>query len=441
MFRDFSKPGHAYNCIMERRPPASITRRGFTAALTGCAFGSRVFADDGLLEEVERRACLYFYEQAHPVTGLVLDRVRADGRDDRRVASIAATGFGLTALCIAHRRGFLKRGVAEDRVERTLDFFARRVFTQKGFYFHFLDCVSGARAFECELSSVDTAWLLCGIIHARQHFDTRTIRRLASDLLHRVDWRWMLNGGTTLSHGWTPENGFLPYRWDEYSELLAMYLLAMASLTSPIPPSSWDAWVRPNKVAEEGQVFIESRAPLFVHQWSHAWFDFREKQDGWADYFLNSRLATMRHRDFCISLRHRFPWFGEDMWGITASDSRYGYLDWGGTLPTPSNARIDGTLVPCAAGGSVVFLPEECTRVLQTMLERYGSRVWTRYGFIDAFNPAANWYAPDVLGIDLGIMLLMAENLRTGQVWKDVMASPEAQRGFKAAGFFSPATL
>ncbi|HYO84406.1 MAG TPA: glucoamylase family protein [Bryobacteraceae bacterium] len=424
---------------MERRGQHSIGRRAFMAALASSV--SRLdAARDDLLEQIERRACLYFYEQAHPVTGLVLDRVRADGRDDRRVASIAATGFGLSALCIAHQRGYLKRSVAENRAERTLDFFARRAFTQKGFYFHFLDCVSGARAFECELSSVDTAWLLCGVLHARQHFDTRAIRRLANEIIGRVDWRWMLAGGNTLSHGWTPENGFLPYRWDEYSELLAMYLVAMASQTYPIPPSSWDAWVRPNRVAERGGLFIESRAPLFVHQYSHAWFDFRNKQDGWADYFQNSKMATVRHREFCIALRERFPWFGEDMWGITASDSRYGYLDWGG-IQTPSNARIDGTLVPCAAGGSVVFLPDECTLVLQTMIDRYGSGVWTRYGFVDAFQPEVGWYGPDVIGIDLGIMLLMAENLRTGTVWNTVMSAPEAMRGLKAAGFYDPTVL
>lgn len=393
-----------------------------------------------LLDEIERRACLYFYEQAHPVTGLVLDRVRTDGVDDRRVASVAATGFGLSALCIAHERGYLKKDDAEQRVERTLDFFARRAFCQRGFYFHFLDCVSGQRSFGCELSSVDTTWLLCGALHAREHFGKGSIRRLANEILHRVDWRWMTAGGSTLCHGWTPEKGFLPYRWDEYAELLAMYLLAIGSTTYPIPASSWDEWKRPNLIEDNGGSFIDSRAPLFVHQYSHAWFDFRSQQDGWADYFHNSQLATTRHREFCIGLKSKFPWFGENMWGISASDSQFGYIDWGGQK-TKANERIDGTLVPCASGGSVVFLPEECTRVLQTMLDRYGAKVWTRYGFVDAFHPQAGWYGPDVLGIDLGIMLLMAENLRTGSVWKTIMSTPEAIRGFKAAGFYNPQTL
>lgn len=187
-----------------------LSRRHFLfgAAAASAAAETR----PALLDEIERRACLYFYEQAHPVTGLVLDRVRVDGLDDRRVASIAATGFGLSALCIGHERGYLKKGVAEQRVERTLDFFARRVFRHKGFFFHFLDCVSGERAFKCELSSVDTAWLLCGVIHARQHFGGGRIRRMANEILERVDWSWMLAEGPTLCHGWTPEKGFSTLR-------------------------------------------------------------------------------------------------------------------------------------------------------------------------------------------------------------------------------------
>jgi hypothetical protein len=393
-----------------------------------------------MLEEVERRACQYFLEHCHPNTGLVLDRARVEGPEDRRVASIAATGFGLSAMCIAHQRGYVTSEFAKRRITATLDYFARKIYQQRGFYFHFVDIENGQRQFNCELSSVDTAWLLCGVLHAREHFDTRQISRLADELLGRADWRWMLNGGSTLSHGWTPEEGFLPYRWDQYSELLAMYLLAIGSNTFPIPASSWDAWERPPVVADRGNLYIDSPAPLFVHQYSHAWFDFRDRQDGYADYFANSRLATLRHRDFCIRLADRFPWFDENMWGITASDSRQGYVAWGGPSRL-SSAEIDGTLVPCAPGGSLVFLPDDCSRVLETMLDRYGKSVWTRYGFVDAFHPGAHWYNPDVIGIDLGIMLLMAENLLTGSVWKTVMATPEANRAFQTAGFFNPSVV
>jgi hypothetical protein len=386
---------------------------------------------DLLLDEMERRACRYFYEQSNPDTGLVLDRARADGRDSRRVASIAATGFGLSALCIAADRRYLPPGLALQRVERTLEFLARRSYNEHGFYFHFLDEVTGERAYRSEVSSVDTAWLLCGVIHARQHFNTARIRVLANEILQRVDWTWMWDGGPTLCQGWTPERGFLPYRWDCYCELLAMYLLAIGSDSHPIPAAAWDAWKRP-RVEEAGQPFIYSRAPLFVHQYSHAWLDFRNKRDKYADYFQNSRLATLRHREFCLSLKAKYPWIDQDMWGITASDSRSGYVAWGNPIDAE---EIDGTLVPCAAGGSLVFLPDECSQVLETMLTRYGKQVWTRYGFVDAFQPQADWSSPDVLGIDLGIMLLMAENLRSESLWNEMMSAPEVQRGFRAAGF------
>jgi hypothetical protein len=388
-----------------------------------------------LLDELERRACLFFYEQADPQTGLVRDRARSTGgRDPRTVASIAATGFGLSALCIANLRGYLSAADAHERTERTLEYFARRAPVHNGFFFHFLDAKTGQRAYGSETSSVDTTWLLCGVIHARQHFDTPRIRELANDIISRVDWDWMWDAGPALCHGWTPEHGFLPYRWDCYSELMAMYLIAMGSASHALPASAWTAWVRPKKEAERGTLFIESPAPLFVHQYSQAWFDFRGLRDGTIDYFQNSRLATLLHREFCIGLRDRFPWFGEDMWGITASDSRYGYIDWGGPSSS-ANTKIDGTLVPCASGGSLVFLPDECSLVLETMLARYGKKVWTRYGFADAFHPEANWWSPDVIGIDLGIMLLMAENYRTQSVWAAMMSAPEVKRGFDAARF------
>ncbi len=388
-----------------------------------------------MLDELERRACQYFYEQAHPLSGLVLDRAPVDGGPSRRVASIAATGFGLSALCIADQRRYLPLGAARQRAVRTLEYLAHRAQSQHGFFYHFLDAASGRRAYKSEVSSVDTTWLLCGVIHAREYFDSPEIARLANQIVERVDWTWMWDGGPTLSHGWTPEHGFLPYRWDCYCELLAMYLLALGSPTHPLPAEAWDNWKRPEIPFGPGnRPFIESPAPLFVHQYSHAWLDFRNKRDNYADYFENSRLATIRHRDFCVSLRDKFPWYGADMWGITASDSRFGYVAWGGPQD-PTNSKIDGTLVPCAAGGSLVFLPDECSRVLETMLERYGKNVWTKYGFVDAFQPQADWSSPDVIGIDLGIMLLMAENFRTESPWRAMMQAPEVKRGFEAAAF------
>ena len=383
---------------------------------------------EALLDEVIKRACLYFIEQADPRTGLVRDRARAAGPDTRPVASIAATGFGLSALAIAGRRGYLPPGEAQSRVERTLEFLAARRNHQRGFFYHFLDMHTGRRAWASEISSIDTTWLLCGALHCRAHFASPKIDRLTGELLDRIDWRWMLNGGDTLSHGWTPENGFLPYRWDCYAELLALYLLAAGSRTAPIPPAAWHAWKRPRRTYGK-LTFIDAPTPLFTHQYSHAWFDFRGRRDRYADYFENSRLATEAHRLECIGLAGRFPWYGEQLWGVTASDSRRGYQAW-----MDPGCPPDGTLVPCAAGGSMPFMPQECAAVLETMLDRYGKKVWGRYGFIDAFKPDEEWFSPDVIGINVGIMLLMAENACTGSVWRAMMTAPEARRGMEAVG-------
>ena len=413
---------------------AAFAAIGGVASARAALASPPVFHGERLLHEIERRACRYFLENSNSVTGLVLDRAPADGAlPTSTVASIAATGFGLSAYCIADYRGFIPSSAARARVAGAFEWLGRRAERKHGFYYHFLDAVNGKRAYGCELSSIDTAWLLCGVIHARQHFASSALDRLASGILDAVDWRWMLAGGDTLSHGWTPERGFLPYRWDAYCELMAMYLLAIGASESPIPASSWHAWKRPKRAAAGGE-YIESIAPLFVHQYSHAWLDFRHRRDDYADYFVNSRLATLRHRSFCLELRERFPWIDDRMWGITSSDSRHGYIDWGGP-GMAANAKIDGTLVPCAAGGSLAFLPSECSAVLDSMLDRYGSRVWKRYGFIDAFNPKADWWCPDVLGIDQGIMLLMAENLRSQSLWSAMMSAPEVQRGFAAVGF------
>ena len=241
----------------------------------------------------------------------------------------------------------------------------------------------------------------------------------------------MLNGGESFSHGWYPEKGFIKNRWDHYSELMIIYLLAIGSPTHPVPAATWEAFSRP-WFEYEGIRYINSPAPLFIHQYSHAWFDFRRKRDRHANYFENSVLATRAHIRFCANLRPRFPHFSEDLWGITASDWEKGYTAWGGP---PEQGKLDGTLVPCAAGGSLPFLPKECLRTLRVMRSRFDERVWKRYGFVDAFNPHTGWFAPDVIGIDVGITMLMAENLRTGFVWKTFMKNADVRRAMDRVGF------
>ncbi len=207
-----------------------------------------------------------------------------------------------------------------------------------------------------------------------------------------------------------------------------IYLLAIGSPTHPVPPEAWSSFTRP-VIHYKGFDYISGNDPLFTHQYSQAWFDFRNRRDAYADYFLNSVTATRAHKAFCLS----YPqWYSDDYWGISASDSIEGYTGWGGPPPI---GDIDGSVVPCAAAGSLPFLPADCLTVLRAMRSRWGKQAWGRYGFVDAFHPSANWYDPDVIGIDQGISVVMAENLRNGLVWNTFMRNPESVRAMKLAGF------
>jgi len=397
------------------------------------AITATVISDDDkrLLDEIEKAHFLYFWEQANPQTGLVKDRFNVRSSGNGAVASIAATGFGLTALCIAERNGYVPSSDARNRVLATMRFLWKKLPTHRGFFSHFANLNTGDRIWDSEVSSVDTAILLAGALACRMHFEAHSeISKLAFEIFNRVDWTWLSEDTSVLTHGWTPENGFLPNRWDFYSELMMVYLLGLGSSTYPLPVEAWNSWKR--VIFEyEGLRYIGSFAPLFVHQYSQAWFDFRGKRDKYADYFENSRIATEAHRRFCLGLAKQFPDYSDDLWGITASDSQNGYVIWGGP---PALGPIDGTVVPCATGGSLPFLPEATLRVLRNIRSRFPS-AWSRYGFVDAFNPLKKWYNQDVIGIDVGITMLMAENLRTGFVWDTFMRNPEATRGMQRAGF------
>jgi hypothetical protein len=386
--------------------------------------------DDQFLNEVENACFLFFWEQASDKTGLIKDRCNVRIDDQGIVASIAATGFGLTAISIAAQRGFIPKNDAIERVVTALRFLWKKLPNHRGFFYHFANINTGERVWDSEVSSVDTAILLCGILTCREHFRHAGISQLAELIFNRVDWTWLSEDTSLLPHGWTPEFGFLASRWDYYSELMMMYLLGLGSSAYPLKEEMWNAWKRLT-FEYEGLRYIGSFAPLFVHQYSQAWFDFRGKKDKYADYFQNSVAATEVHRRFCLELGKQFSDYSEDLWGITASDSEHGYVIWGGP---PAMGPIDGSVVPSAAGGSLPFLPRETLRVLKTMRSHYPSS-WNKYGFVNAFNPLKNWYDPDVIGIDTGIIMLMAENLRTGFVWDTFMKAPEAQRGMQRAGF------
>src|SRR5580704_6504477 len=382
-----------------------------TAASVGCVLASTGVAfardswrhskeDEAFLDDLVRQGCLYFWEQGHPTTGQVLDRARNDlngARDSRRKASIAATGFGLTALCIADHHHYVPHAQIVERVRTTLDWHLNQLPQNHGFFYHFTDVETGARHSGSEISSIDTSLLLCGILTARAYFKDAQIRQLATQIYERVDWPWMLNGGKTFSMGWHPESGFLNARWNHYCELMMIYLLAIGSPTHPVAPETWGSFTRP-VVHYQGIEYISGKDPLFTHQYSQAWFDFRGQRDAYADYFENSVKATKAHKLFCQSLSGQFPDYSDHLWGITASDSAAGYQAWGGP---PRIGQLDGSIVACAPAGSLPFLYSDCMQVLRTIRERY-PKAWGRYGIVDAFNPLTNWYNPDVLGIDLG---------------------------------------
>ncbi len=386
--------------------------------------------DDALLEDLSKRSFLFFWEHADPNTGIVRDRSRTDGSTvptiARDVGSIASVGFGLSGLCIAAERGWLPRTAAVDRARTTLRFFAERMEHERGWFYHFVNLRTGAREWASELSSIDTALLVAGVLTVRQCFaGDADIPRLADAVYRRVDFKWMLAGDPLLlSHGWKPETGFLKSRWDHYCELMILYLLAIGSPTHAIPAESWRAWRRP-LITFEIYSYIGGPPPLFVHQFAHAWVDFRgrrERDPPHTDWWENSVAATRAHKAFNLSLANEFPGYTEHIWGLTSSDSRKGYVAWGGP---PRHERIDGSVVPCAAAGSLMFAPNITLPVVREMRRRFGDRIYGRYGFADAFHPTDGWVNPDVIGIDLGITLLSAENLRTGRVWEWFMGNAE----------------
>ena len=397
-------------------------------------------ADVDFLEDLSRRAFRYFLDHADPQTGLVRDRARTggspiDSETGRDVASIAATGFGLTALCVGVERGWLARGEARERVRATLRFFAERAYHNRGWFYHWMNLRTGERAWRSEVSSIDTALLLGGVLTARQCFrgDPEVVR-LATLVYERVDFPWMLNGHPTLlSHGWYPERGFIPHRWRDYSEQMMLILLAVGSPTHPVTPAAWRAWER-KWITYAGYHYINAHPPLFIHQYSHAWVDFRGRREGWypfVNYFENSAKATRAHRQVCIDLGREFPAYGPDVWGISASDSERGYVAWGGP---PRDPAIDGTVVPYAPAGSLMFTPDISLAALRALKEKYGEKVYGRYGFADAFNPHTGWVDTDVIGIDQGITLLGAENLRDGLVWRHFMKNREITRALDLVG-------
>lgn len=410
------------------------------------------FANEAaFLELVQRTAFHFFWNEANPANGLVRDRSQPHS-----AASIAATGFGLTAIGIGIERGWITLAQGLTRTRKTLQTFMQSpqgtnlsgTVGHQGWFYHFLEMESAARAGRSELSSIDTALLLAGVLYSRQYFNGENpeemeIRDLANRILDRVDWHWMADGGESLTLGWDPERGFIPHRWRGYNEAMILYLLGLGASKAPLPQEHWRSWTSTYKwQTHYGQSYVVF-PPHFGHQYSHCWIDFRGIADDYLrgkgiDYFENSRRATLAQRAYAIANPGGFPGYGENVWGLTACDGpgtpgKFGYMARGG--PPPEND--DGTIAPTAAGASLPFTPAESLTALQHFYHQFREQIWCGYGFRDAFNLEADWWATDVIGIDQGPILLMIENHRSGHVWRVFMSSPEIQRGLQRAGFHS----
>jgi hypothetical protein len=405
-------------------------------------------SDRAFLEFLQATAFDFFWFRGNPTNGLVPDRSSADS-----VCSIAALGFGLTGWTIGVDHGWIGRSAARQRTRAALQTLEcgrqgpepEGVMGHRGWFYHFLDMSTGHRVWRCELSSVDTAWLFAGLLHAREFYDRahpeeRELRERVDALMRRTDFAWMTAGEETLRMGWRPESGFLPDRWQGYNE--AMWLLLMALGATEVPSAlSWSAWTETYLWGSHyGFDFVEF-PPLFGHQYSHCWVDFRRQTDRYLGvrgltYFENSRRATLAQRAYCVENPLGHEGYSQDCWGLTACDGP-GRAPFAGysARGAPPPFLDDGTVAPTAAGSSIAFAPRESLAALRHFHDRYRQQIWTPYGFRDAFNLTAAWWGPDVLGIDQGPMLLMIENALTGKVWQRFGKSAWVQRGLEQAGF------
>ena len=427
--------------------------------------GQRSLADFGeeRLDTLQRRAFEYFLHQTSSLNGLVADTSER-GSD----ASIAAVGFALACYPVGIERGWITRNDAIERTLLVLRFLrssaqgaASDATGYKGFYYHFLDMTTGRRAGGCELSTVDTGFLLAGMLTAAEFFDQddeleREIRELTELLYRRVDWQWACNGAATLTHGWKPESGFLPYRWQGYDESLLLYVLGLGSPTQPLPVHSYAAWASTYQWKEvDGYEFFYG-GPLFIHQYSHCWLDLRGIQDAFMrdkgiDYFENSRRATYAQRAYAIRNPLEFIGYVANFWGLTASDGpgwttrRIGGIDRSFFDYVARGAPYgpdDGTIAPWAVVASLPFAPEIVLPAIRHLQDAY-PQASGEYCFRCSINPTYSsdsdsgvpWNSEYHFGINMGPIVMMCENFRSGLLWRLMRACPHITTGLRRAGF------
>ena len=419
--------------------------------------------DDEDLARLERDTFKYFASEINPENGLFPDSTRTGAP-----SSIAVSGFALTVYPIAVERGYMTRAEAIKRALLTLRFFhdgpqgtGPEAIGYRGFYYHFLDMKTGRRVWNSEISTIDTTYVLAGALAVAMYFDSDAraeveIRKLAETLYSRADWHWAQNGGLTVTHGWKPETGFIKYRWTGYSEALILYILGLASPTFPLPKESYRAWTRTYKWKKlYGHEFLYA-GPLFIHQLSHMWIDFRGIQDEYMrgkaiDYFENSRRAVYAQQAYAMSNPKKLIGYDRFCWGITASDG-----------PGPATRRVngktlrffdyvarsfpygpdDGTLAPWAVAASLPFAPEVVLPSLKRINKNYPDMT-SKYGFKCSYNPtfasgnrkAKAWVSQGYYGLDQGPIVMMIENYRSGLLWRLMRRCPYIVAGLRRAGF------
>jgi hypothetical protein len=421
---------------------------------------------DPLLDDIEKRTFQFFWDTANPKNGLVPDRYPTPS-----FASIAAVGFGLTAYPIGVERGYITRAAARERVLATLRFFDREEPNEHGFFYHFVNMTTGERANDSEISTVDTALLLGGVLFCQSYFNGRDrreveIRKLADDIYRRVDWTWPRPRPPAIALSWTPEAGFSSMDWRGYNEATLVYLLALGSPSQPIGPDAWTLWTSSyNK--QWGTLYDQTYlgfAPLFGHQYTHVWVDFRGISDAYMrehglDYFENSRRATYAQRSYAIANPLHWQAYGKNIWGMSASDGpgpvEHPYLGretsfmWYAARGVGMGRIIDdGTIAPTAVISSLPFAPEIVLPAIHELYRRFGASIYAKYGFLDAFNPsfplatdrsgtasAAGWVDSDYVGIDQGPILAMIENYRSDLIWRVMRGNPYLRQGLERAGF------
>lgn len=399
--------------------------------------------DEVFVRDLQRRCYQYFIDAADRSTGLISDRGSRYGNGFSEHASSSACGFALAGYAIAPGAGLDDYNSARERSRTLLRSLNHLAEHHNGFVYHFIGRGDGGRRMYCEASTVDTALMLAGVMCAEMTFVADgEIVSLCRELMNRTNWQSMLGPDNLMSMGWTPENGMLPYQWDRFSELTILVLMAIGAPRNAIDPVCWQAWRREKVLTYQGKTFL-SYPPLFVNQYPMAFFDFRNvRSPHGRDYWDNSVTAHLAQIDFMTRLGQRYPGemghFGANLWGLTSSDSVSGYRDWGGPYEDnryEPDRGIDGTIVPSAAAGGLAIVPEQSLRTLRYQRDHYGDAIYGKYGFANAFNPATGFVSPDVIGIDTGISLLMAENLRSGGVWESFGQHPVAQNALNRAGF------